>query len=402
MRTKEPKAYWEMINRTNKTSKSNIPDCNKFFEMFRNMGTANIEGEVTPDITEATEAIPDNDPFLNELFTEKEIIDGITSLKNNKAYELDLIINEFFKTACDKIYKVLTKLFNLILVTGLIPYDWTIGIIKPIYKNKGCNLDVNNYRGITILSCFGKLFTCILNKRLNLFLETNEILGNEQAGFRKNFSTTDHLFTLYVIIDILLSKKKRLLCAFLDYEKAFDKVDRAFLWLKLMNHNINGRILNVVRNMYSTAKSCIMTNGECSNFFDTHIGVRQGENLSPILFSLFLNDMKGYLENETFKLDTIGQEAVNCNLQNHDILFKLFLLLYADDTVVFSESPEVLQRILSKVESYCLKWKLKLNSTKSKIVIFSRGKVRKYPTFHIGNESIEVVSSFVYLGLRLN
>ena len=146
-----------------------------------------------------------------------------------------------------------TKLFNIILETGHIPSEWCVGIIQPLFKNKGSPRDPNNYRGITILSCFGKLFTSILNNRITIFTENYNILGFEQAGFRQNYSTTDHLFTLYGIIDILLAKKKRLYCAFLDYEKAFDKVDRTLLWQKLIEQNIDGKILRVIKNMYTFA-----------------------------------------------------------------------------------------------------------------------------------------------------
>ena len=85
-----------------------------------------------------------------------------------------------------------------------------------------------------------------MNNRITRFIEENNILGNEQAGFRNNFSTTDHLFSLYSIIDILLQKKKRLYVAFLDFEKAFDKVNWAFLWQKLINSEIKGKILTVI------------------------------------------------------------------------------------------------------------------------------------------------------------
>ena len=78
-----------------------------------------------------------------------------------------------------------------------------------------------------------------------MFLEENNIIGSEQAGFRNNFSTTDHLFSLYMIIDLLIAKKKRLYVAFLDFEKAFDKINWAFLWQKLLNSNINGKILTL-------------------------------------------------------------------------------------------------------------------------------------------------------------
>ena len=74
------------------------------------------------------------------------------------------------------------------------PMDWLIGIIIPLYKGKGDKKDANNYRGITLLSCLGKLFTSILNVRLSKFCETNNVIGEMQAGFRQGYSTMDHIF----------------------------------------------------------------------------------------------------------------------------------------------------------------------------------------------------------------
>ena len=226
--------------------------------------------------------------MLDNLLTDKEVKDTIHDLKTNKAHGLDLVVNEFFKTAPDSLINVFTKIFNLILETGIIPSAWALGTIRPIYKNKGNKSNPNNYRGITILSCFGKLFTCLLNRRLGAFIEKFNILGVEQTGFRKGYSTLDNIFTLYGIIDILLSKHKRLYCGFLDYEKAFDKIDRAFLWHKLLEENICGKMINVIKNMYKCAKSCVMVNDDISPLFDVEIGVRQGENLSPVLFFFIL------------------------------------------------------------------------------------------------------------------
>ena len=343
--------------------------------------------------------------ILNEEITTNEVTFSIKCLKNNKAYGTDMILNEFLVSSSSKMLNVFVKLFNLVLYTGLIPTDWCIGTIKPLFKNKGSTKDPHNYRGITILSCFGKLFTSVLNNRIKKYLDDSQTLGPEQAGFRQNHSTIDHIFTLFGLIDILLAKKKRLYCAFLDYEKAFDKVDRISLWQKLIEQGIKGRILNVIQNMYEAAKSCVMVhNSAPSEFFSVQLGVRQGENLSPILFALFLNDMKDYLASDLAGLDTIIEESEKCNLDGSYIsqLLKLFLLLYADDTAIFSESPSSLQKGLTKMKQYCEKWNLKLNVNKCKIVIFSRGKVRKFPDFNIGGEIIEVVSNFHYLGLKLD
>ena len=123
---------------------------------------------------------------------------------------------------------VFTTFFNLVFNTGIIPDEWSQGMISPIYKNKGDKASPDNYRGITILSCFGKLFTAILNNRLNNYLESMNLLCEEQAGFRKKYGTTDHIFNLKCIIDLYLFRGKKLFCAFIDYKKAFDSVNRSF------------------------------------------------------------------------------------------------------------------------------------------------------------------------------
>ena len=94
------------------------------------------------------------------------------------------------------IIPVYAKLFNIILSTGIVPDDWAISIIRPIYKNRGDDTDPNNYRGISLLSCFGKLFTSCLNERLSNFVKAHDTVGPEQAGFKSDNSTIDHIFVL--------------------------------------------------------------------------------------------------------------------------------------------------------------------------------------------------------------
>lgn len=150
----------------------------------------------------------------------------------------------------------------------------------PVYKGKGSLNDVINYRGITLLSCLGKLFTSIINERIRTYLNNTGMIGDEQAGFRSNHSTLDHIFTLYPIVDFYLRKKRRIYCAFIDYEKAFDLVDRTSLWSKLIGCNVNGNVLKVINTFYANAKSAVIKDGIISEYFQCNIGVRQGENLS--------------------------------------------------------------------------------------------------------------------------
>ena len=127
---------------------------------------------------------------------------------------------------------VFCKLFNIVFTSGVIPSSWTEGIICPIYKNKGDATNPDNYRGITVLSCFGKSFTSVLNYRLNCYLESMTVLCEEQAGFKKGYSTMDHNFNLKCLADLYLHRSKHLLCVFIDYRKAFDSVNRLALWQK--------------------------------------------------------------------------------------------------------------------------------------------------------------------------
>jgi hypothetical protein len=103
-------------------------------------------------------------------------------------------------------------------------------------------------------------------------------------------------------------------------------------------------------------------------------------------------------------LVTVANEAGKAGTSDEtvDILLKMFVLLYADDTVIFSETVKGLQTGLNSIQEYFDKWKLKLNVSKCKVIVFSRGKIRKLPDLFIGNEKLEVVSEFVYLGLKLN
>ena len=185
--------------------------------------------------------------------------------------------------------------FNLIVETGILPDTWLEGMIKPIYKHKGNPSQPENYRPITIMSCFGKLFRAALNLQLNQVLNDYDILNENQAGFTAGYSTNDHIFVLHSLIEILKSKKLKLFCPFIDFSKAFDSLWHVGLWSKLLANNTRGKFFRIVYNMYRGIKSCVSFNGYQSEFFQSFRGVRQGENLSPVSFALFLNDLKSFL-----------------------------------------------------------------------------------------------------------
>ena len=404
LKSSDPKAYWKIVNGTKseKEDTNSRISCQIFFEHFKSLNVNDAASN--EDVNNVRNDNNDENDLLNRHISDEEVLKAICKLKNNKACGHDQITNEFLKVSKGKMIHIFTKLFNLILLSGKTPEDWAIGMIKPIFKKKGSADDPGNYRGITILSCFGKLFTSVVNNRLIEFFDKQSVVGPEQAGFRSGYSTMDHLFTLHCIIDLFLSKKKRLYCLFVDYEKAFDYVNRAFLWQKLLKAGVKGRILEVIQYMYEKAKSCVKVGDECSEFFQCGSGVRQGENLSPILFAIYLNDLQSYLSEKVEGLTSLSNEAKELGWNNIDeaVMLKMFILLYADDTVICTESIEELQKALDAMSSYCDKWDLRINATKTKVLVFSRGKIKKIPCLKYRDKNIDVVFGFEYLGQYFN
>jgi hypothetical protein len=105
-------------------------------------------------------------------------------------------------------------LFNKIFDSGVMHSQWAFGNIIPLYKNKGDSVDPNNYRPITLISCLGKLFTSILNNRLNQYADAAQLILENQAGFRKTYSTLDHIFTLYTLIEMSKYHRKKVILCF--------------------------------------------------------------------------------------------------------------------------------------------------------------------------------------------
>ena len=155
---------------------------------------------------------------LDEPISRLEIKNAISNLNTNKSSGIDNIVNEYFKHAAEILLELLHTLFNKILNSGSFPTQWATGVVVPIHK-KGDFDDPNNYRGITLISCFAKLFTSVLNKRLETWSKENDNSSDAQFGFKANHSTIDAVFILKFLIDQQLQAKKKLYCAFIHLKK---------------------------------------------------------------------------------------------------------------------------------------------------------------------------------------
>jgi hypothetical protein len=318
---------------------------------------------------------------LNGNITIDEINSVIMHARSGSAYGYDRIPYDVLKSP--NIIIVLHQLFQLVFDSGIIPSAWRKAIICPILKDQNSDKRVPlNYRGISLLSCISKLYTSLINKRLSRYLETEGILSDEQNGFRANRSCEDHIFTLNSVI----RNNKNVFTAFIDLRKCFDFIDREMLLYKLLLNRVDGKMYKSIKNIYASSSSCVRINGKLTEWFECNNGLKQGCNLSPTLFSVFANDL----------IKEINDLDLGITMGN----VKLSLLLYADDIVFMADSEAKLQRMLDTLHDWCKRWRILINSDKSKCIHFRRGNARRSDfVFKIGNNLLETVDHYKYLGV---
>lgn len=225
---------------------------------------------------------------LNSPISAEEILNCMKPMSNGKAPGAAGVIIEMLKCSSDKIVPYLMHIYNKILVTGTFPKQWCQAVLAPIHK-KGSKTDPNNYRGIALLNVLGKIFTKVINSRLVSWIEKCKLQKEEQAGFRKGYSTVDNIFVLQSLIQKYCTRKgRRFYIVYADFSKAFDTIPHVLLFYQLMVKGVHGNVLNVLRSMYASLESCVRTADGITDYFKCSVGTRQGCMLSPCLFSLYV------------------------------------------------------------------------------------------------------------------
>ena len=211
-------------------------------------------------------------------------------------------------------------------------------------------------------------------------------MNTHQFGFTEGCRTSDNVFIIDTLISFQKSKNNPLYIAFIDFSKAFDFVNRTFLYHKLIKKGFGGRLLKVIQSMFSKSHARVRWQGELGSELDSTYGVLQGGIISPRLFNLYLSDMHEFFD-----------DSHGINIGGYTIKH----LLYADDLVLVSESPSNMQSLLNSLSEYCKKWHLLINSAKSKVMIFppnGRKKSVENDLFFFNNDALENVTSYKYLG----
>ena len=222
-----------------------------------------------------------------------------------------------------------------------------------------------------------------------LWSEFKGILSECQAGFRGKKRMVDQMFILKTMIDRFLFRKRgRFYCMFVDFSKAFDTVNRNYLFYSLIKSGMHGKMLQLIIEIYSNVKATVRTDEGLTDFLECNLGVRQGCMLSPRLFIIFINELEKMLKKSKFRGISLGNAI------------EVFLLMYADDIVLLGDTVLELQKKINILEKFCDKWCMEVNLTKTQVIVFMNGgKTSKSERFTYKSSTVKIVTYYLYLGL---
>ena len=185
----------------------------------------------------------------------------------------------------DILTTICNKICNKIWKAGEWPTTWTQSLVITLPKKGNLQL-CQNYRTISLINHPSKVMLKIILNRLQP--QAEEIIAEEQAGFRAGRSTTEQIFNLWILGKKYLQHQQNLYHVFIDFKKAFDRVWHDAVWATMRKYNINASIIRAIENLYDKAQSAVLFNGSTGEWFRTTVGVRQRCLLSPTLFNIFL------------------------------------------------------------------------------------------------------------------
>ena len=388
------KTYWSTLNRLmNKKSISGIPPILENGTIITNVVTKanilnNYFGQQCSEIPTGSTVpsfIPRCNAYLSNIAINRcKVLQLIRALDPKKAGGSDNISVHMIKICDASIVEPLCLIFEKSLDVGTFPSAWKEANIVPIHK-KGCRQNKTNYRPISLLPIFGKIFEKAMFDQIYQHLCENGLLVQQQSGFRPGDSTINQLLSItqniYKAFEACPSLETR--AVFLDLSKAFDRVWHKGLLFKLKCNGINGNLLTLIESYLADRKQRVVLNGKCSVWVPICAGVPQGSVLGPLFFLIYMNDL-----------------IIN---------LKCDVKMFADDTSLFKvvddirRSADELNADLEKVKLWAWQWKMQFNASKTEEVVFSCKKVKpSHPPALLGNDIIDRKSQHKHLGMQLD
>lgn len=311
-------------------------------------------------------------------FTREKVAKEIQLLKKNKSAGEDGLGSSFIKELERDIAEPLAVLFGNSFNEGVVPVDWKLANISPIFK-KGAKNDPSNYRPVSLTSQVGKLMERVVKRELVEFLEGNGLIRDSQHGFRGGRSCLTNLLEFVEEVSLRVDRGEQVDVIFLDFSKAFDKVPHERLLVKLESFGIRGKLLGWVREWLRDRRQRVVINGVGSSWREVISGVPQGSILGPVLFLMFVNDLEEGVGSRVFK--------------------------FADDVKMFGDvSSEVeterLRGDLRRLEEWASKWQMNFNEEKCKIMGF--GFKNKNASYFINGKELGRVQEERDLGIIIS
>ena len=361
---------------------NSIDIANGFNDFFVSIGPE-LAKDIHSDINPLTYVNNVNNSIVIFDVSCDEVKNIIRSLKNSSAGH-DEFPTFVGKLCVDSYIEPLTFLINYSLKTGVFPSELKLARMVPIFK-AGDSSALTNYRPISVLTFFAKVFEKIVYNKLLNFISDNNILYDHQYGFRKGRSTQQAIITLVDKITKSQDIGDIVITLLIDLKKAFDTIDHRILLRKLYSYGIRGSMLKWMESYLTDRSQYVVIDGKVSQTRGIKCGVPQGSILGPLLFIISVNDI--------------------CNVSP-----MLFKILYADDTCVLI-SGNHLNNLIDRLNTELISlnnWfkanKLSLNTKKSFFMIFHRSRIKPnvINKVVIDNHELTQVNSAKYLGVIID
>ena len=385
-KTKDFPSYF-LVNGTCVTNPKEIAD--KFNQFYVNVGSTLSEAIVQPENKSFKDYLltPVEHTFHFHMVTDATVSKIIADLKPKSSSGVDSVSNKLLKLIKDSVLPVFTLIINQSLESGIFPDKLKIAKVVPIYKKSNEHL-LENYRPISVLPSMSKVLERVMHNQLSHYLTSNNLLYDNQYGFRKSHSTEMAALELINRIISAMDKNELPLNIFLDLSKAFDTIDHKILIYKLKYYGLREKSLNLFENYLKNRKQLVSFQNVDSSFRTITTGVPQGSILGPLLFIIYINDF--HFSSSVF----------------HPVV-------YADDTCLSAtlrafdcsgwDRDTIINEQLLNISQWLKLNKLSLNSTKTKAMLFYNPNTHvTFPNILIDETVVEFVESFDYLGIVLD